>query len=336
MVKYDYYLSILDFSNKNCSIFGISIKYIYHYMEHIEKLEFEYLLANINLSNVSLYRDTIAVIDVENTPNQEQKLKDKKLSLRLEFIMLIFAERGELKMNIDYVSHTISENKFVVLTIRHIIQFISASENFKGHLVIAESNSIKSLLGEEKPPLTKDFNYSILFNPVVQLKKEEYILLKNNVERLKYNILRKEHPYHSKLIGNEFANLIFEIWNFYMIKSEKEIVTQEFGNREHIVNEFLKLLFMHSRQQREVAFYANKLCITPVYLSRSVKHIIGMPAIKIINDMVISDAKLLLRKQKTTIQEVSEKLNFPDQATFSKFFKIHTGEPPIKYKQRNQ
>ena len=72
-------------------------------------------------------------------------------------------------------------------------------------------------------------------------------------------------------------------------------ITEEDKKKDHrevLVIEFVRLLIDNGKREREVAFYADKLNVSPVYLSRSIKHFIGMPAIKLINNFALSDAKL--------------------------------------------
>jgi len=90
----------------------------------------------------------------------------------------------------------------------------------------------------------------------------------------------------------------------------------------------------HSRTEREVAFYAGKLCVTPVYLSRAVKRAIGKPAIKVIQELAISDAMYFLLKPDMTIQDAADAMNFPDRETFSKFFKNVAGMTPGEYRKK--
>jgi AraC-like DNA-binding protein len=43
------------------------------------------------------------------------------------------------------------------------------------------------------------------------------------------------------------------------------------------------------------------------------------------------EAKALLKLKDATIQEISNRLGFPDQSTFGKYFKRHAGVSPKEY-----
>ena len=83
---------------------------------------------------------------------------------------------------------------------------------------------------------------------------------------------------------------------------------------------------------RNVGFYADKLCLTPKYLSKLIKTATGRSAPEWIDSYVILEAKNLLKYSGTTIKEIVFKLNFPNQSVFYKFFKARTGMTPTEYR----
>ena len=51
--------------------------------------------------------------------------------------------------------------------------------------------------------------------------------------------------------------------------------------------------------------------------------------------VTINQAKKLLRQNRTSIKEVAQELNFPEQFTFRKYFKLYTGVSPKEYKLKH-
>ena len=106
------------------------------------------------------------------------------------------------------------------------------------------------------------------------------------------------------------------------------------NRKNELHNDFLKLLHKHYKKEREMAFYADKLCVTPKYLSQVIKDVTGHSALKYIEDYVISESKALLSSTNMTIQQISEDLNFPSQSVFGKYFKRIAGVSPKEYRNR--
>jgi len=91
---------------------------------------------------------------------------------------------------------------------------------------------------------------------------------------------------------------------------------------------FMKELNEHHQSERMLAFYAEKCCVTPKYLSQVVHDVSGKFASEWIRDMVIMDAKALLRSRRYAVQQVAEMMGFDNTSFFGKYFKSATGMSP--------
>ena len=120
-------------------------------------------------------------------------------------------------------------------------------------------------------------------------------------------------------------------YNFQQIQG-KIIVTKT--KRDDLFEAFYNLLLAHYKESREVGFYADKLCLTPKYLSAVIKDLTGKSAFEWINDYVTLEAKALLKSTNMTIQQISDELNFANQSFFGKYFKRLTGVSPKEYRGR--
>jgi AraC-like DNA-binding protein len=101
-----------------------------------------------------------------------------------------------------------------------------------------------------------------------------------------------------------------------------------------VVTRFKKLVGQHFLTKRSVSDYASILAITPNHLSKLVKEQSGKTASSFIEEMLLMEAKALLRHTELTISEIAYQLNFSDPSHFNKFFKKGTALTPLRY--RNQ
>ena len=81
-----------------------------------------------------------------------------------------------------------------------------------------------------------------------------------------------------------------------------------------------------------MAFYADKLCLSPKYLSKLIKEVSGKCAPEWIDAYVMLEAKQLLRYSDMAIKEIVYRLHFPNQTVFYKYFKAHSGMTPTEYR----
>jgi AraC-like DNA-binding protein len=137
--------------------------------------------------------------------------------------------------------------------------------------------------------------------------------------------------YDHQVVDHLFQAFLYELNSIYQrCNSHKKV---EYTRKEDISMRFVKLLAEWFRQERSVLFYAEKLHVTPRYLSQTVKEITGKSAGELIDEMVIMEARALLNDVSLTIAQVAESLYFSDQFFFSKYFKRHTGISPSEYRR---
>ena len=103
--------------------------------------------------------------------------------------------------------------------------------------------------------------------------------------------------------------------------------------KEKIVHDFNSLVAKHFLKNKDVAFYACTLNITPKYLSEILLSEVGKPAKALIDEVVFMEAKSLLRQTTMTVQEISLWLGYADTSYFTKAFKQREGHTPLGFRQ---
>ena len=80
-------------------------------------------------------------------------------------------------------------------------------------------------------------------------------------------------------------------------------------------------------------FYADKLYLSPKYLSKIIKQASGRSGPEWIDAFVILEAKNMLRHSDISIKDIVYRLNFSSSSVFNKFFRLHTGMSPSDYRK---
>ena len=142
----------------------------------------------------------------------------------------------------------------------------------------------------------------------------------------------RTHFYQKELVQNAFIGFLLDLGNIMLSKKDR-LIRPPLSRKEELFEQFLQLLFEHCKEQHVVTFYAEKLFITPQYLSLILKELTGKSANKWIDDALIVEAKVLLKAPQATVQQVADILHFSDQSTFGKFFKKHMGISPMEYRK---
>lgn len=121
-------------------------------------------------------------------------------------------------------------------------------------------------------------------------------------------------------------------YGLYDAQQSQQKTNDDKPKQEVLFDAFFNLILQHYKDSREVRFYADKLYLTPKYLSTVVKQLTGKTALEWINDYVILEAKSLLKSTNKSIQQISEELHFPSQSFFGKYFKRLVGISPKAYR----
>lgn len=99
---------------------------------------------------------------------------------------------------------------------------------------------------------------------------------------------------------------------------------------------FMRLLTKHFIEHHDIRFYAERLHITPIHLSRIVRQVTGRTVVDYINQMLLMEASWLLQTTDLSIAVIAERLHFADQSSFGRFFTRMKGIAPKAYRMKLQ
>jgi AraC-like DNA-binding protein len=244
-------------------------------------------------------------------------------------IVMVFS--GSAQVSINYIPYTISADNMLIVMPTHVIRMAESSGDLKAKILIIDKTFLNDCrLSLQTPQLTA---YMQLHkNPCIPFTADETAHIEQCFMMLEEKIKLRTHAFHREVMQNSVSAFILELANILVSKTET-FVCSAFSRKEEIMNQFIQLLFLHAGAQHLVTFYADKLCITPQYLSLILKELTGKPANKWIDDALVVEAKTLLKTPQITVQQVADALNFSDQSTFGKFFKKYTGLSPREYRK---
>lgn len=132
-----------------------------------------------------------------------------------------------------------------------------------------------------------------------------------------------------KLVNSAIAKAMDYANTF--VKHEVSLI----GRSAQLYNEFLTAVQQHNATNRDVAFYADCLNVSPTYLSQVTHKVSGKNPKNIIDKALTETISNRLLSTMLTIQEVAYNFKFGSQAQFTKYFKKQTGLTPSEFRRRN-
>ena len=148
--------------------------------------------------------------------------------------------------------------------------------------------------------------------------------------RQAYNSIQ---PFRLEIIQRVFSIFLLGLAGVLEISQNKREYLQNMASRKQYYCEvFLDLAARHCHTERSVGFYADKMCLTPKYLSSLLKEVSGKTASEWVDEFVLSEARKLLKSSVLSVQQIAYTLNFPNPSFFGRYFKNHTGISPLRYR----
>jgi AraC family transcriptional activator of pobA len=277
--------------------------------------------------NAKLRIDDFLVVTV-NRDNSYIQLNNPTLP---NFLCIILVEQGSIKY---------TENGKVLELKKGDIYFSPIAEKFFINY-ISPDYCAKKILLTDKLIINSGFSYKSndflknFFNhPArrIQGQPELYKRIGTEINELQaLNDVNNINHYFNEMIWHRFSILIYELENFF--QKTAGITGVDSVRGDTLTMQFFSLLREHFKDHHDVQFYADKLCITRKYLSKIIRKTMHKSTKDVINHFLVVEAKLLLRKPGITLNDVITELRFLDAATFSKFFKKHTGQSPSTYRK---
>ena len=140
------------------------------------------------------------------------------------------------------------------------------------------------------------------------------------------------HPHREQILRSLLQVLLYDTAPLY--QTQHVASTRSRTRSQQIATDFKQLVTTHYARERGLAFYADRLCITPKHLAETVKAATGKRAGEWLADAVVLEAQVLLQNPALPIDQIADALHFAGPSTFGRFFRQHTGQTPASYRQR--
>lgn len=144
-----------------------------------------------------------------------------------------------------------------------------------------------------------------------------------------------DNKYRTHALIHSMLSFYFTTGYHSYIEDTDETHNSAYGHKRNLmIDRFLILAQENFRTQRLTEFYADKLGVSSKHLSRMLKQITGYTASEWIKNYVVLEAKVMLKSSTMSMREIADRLNFPSQSFFAKFFKNATGLTPKQFRNR--
>lgn len=260
----------------------------------------------------------------------------------LTYGVILICRKGKARLNVNYKDWELYEGAVITLFPNDVVEL----------KVDGDCKSPETENGDCKSPQTaNNFQAEILkYNP--SLLREASLQLEQTV----YSSLRKDRCRQDTPVVTNIINGMFSLLKVYFDQSECTCISQlvlrqlkaffigfhEYLQRNpqyrpdevksyrvrELFNRFMMLLERDYKISRDVNYYAAQMNISSKYLTNIVSLVTGHTPKTIIDQYVILQLKMHLKRTTQSIKEMAWEFHFADVSFFCRYFKKHTGLTP--------
>ncbi len=251
------------------------------------------------------------------------------LPCQLEVFVIVLVLEGKASVCINGNRYEAHPNDLYIGTPNNIVENSLTSLDFQSLCICVSIEYIRRIL----PLADNSWDLKLLFeeNPLCSLQPEEARTFCQY-----YDLLCAKSQQPSPTQKKVMDALMLA--SFYDMQGALSRVAQHmprpFTAGETLFKRFIELLGSSYPKPRTVAYYADRLNVTPKYLS-SVCRLSGKQcASSLIDQYVLKDIEYLMKHTQKSIKEIACELEFPNLSFFGKYVRKHFGLSPKAYREK--
>lgn len=244
--------------------------------------------------------------------------------------IFIVCTQGSMEVTLNHGRYVIGENDYITLLNNSFIQVHRISPDI---CISCAGFSLAIMHEIEFFKKAFDYLFIIFEKPVRHISEELQLYMIRSISLWKM-IRGVPEIYSNKEVLRSMLDTCIQtsIAMYYQDNSEERWAKSP--KKLKMSRHFLKLVTMHYRTERGIAYYAQLLGTSKENLCRNIKSCTNLTPLDVIDSIIMMDAKSQLQSTNNSIKEIGISLGFDNLATFCRFFRKHTGVSPLRYRDR--
>lgn len=249
---------------------------------------------------------------------------------RMKCILLALCLKGNVRYSVDTEERTVTANDVIIISEGQVADNYMPSTDLDGICIMLSQRFFSEII-KDIHGISSLFLFS-RSHPVFGLTQEEADNLVTYFNLIWSKMNDNEHHFRKDVVRSLIATMIYDISHaIYRMQQQR---SERQSRAESIFTEFIRQVEQHFKHERKVSWYATRLCITPKYLSETVKLASHRTPNEWIDNYVALEIRVMLKNSNKSIKEIAEEMNFPNQSFFGRFFKEHVGMSPSEYRKK--
>lgn len=252
--------------------------------------------------------------------------------LYAHYYLHIFVLSGTLSLQVGERQYTGKANDGIILIEGKPIRVMKKSDDVRITAMLLSNKYLQAYM----PKISFNVKGLTFYydHPIMSMDDEDMQLCLTDMDDIRRRLVQKQHLYYKEVLRRSIDNFTYDIFDIYTRCNQAQATK---GGQEALVTQhFIDLLKVHVRTERMVEFYADKLCVTPKYLSRVCQASTGHPASYWISQYALGLMLERLTESNHSLTDISNEFNFQSLSHFTRFIKKHTGITPSAHRMRKK
>ena len=246
--------------------------------------------------------------------------------------MHLLCTAGEGSFVFNERCYHIVKNDLVVIPMPARVSNLAAPADMQVEWFAADYKFLQNLL----PSNNYSIGGSISLNqdPVIKLTDEQARHLLSDFHRLRDRMGDRHLLFYRELMGSLCLTMMYDIFEPH---AQRDATDTHTDRTAYIVKQLMALLSTGiSRTERDVGYYAERLNVSPKYLSATIKRVTGHSVTSYIDRHTVPILKDYLNDERLSLTQIAELMNFASLSYFSRYCTKHLGQSPSEYRQSLQ
>ncbi len=253
-------------------------------------------------------------------------------TLKLDKIFILLCSEGYMELNVNGKAYEVAKDDMFICPPNVCIDELKLSPDFKFKMLGLSYIQLQKSLHINKE--IWDLMMYVVHNPLFHLSKEDVQLIESYYALAQLKLKYLHGKFDQEIIFSLLQTVYYELLAIISRTITIEIKDDELNRADQLFRKFLELLSESGGKERTVSEFAQKMCITPKYLSTITKEASGKSAMSWIHEYTIDAIVQKLKYSEMSIKEIAAELNFSNISFFGKFVKAHLGMPPKEYRRQ--
>ncbi len=248
---------------------------------------------------------------------------------RMNMIVVALCLKGKAQYTIDTQEQLVRKNDVLIISERHVMDNFMASPDLEGLAIILSARFFRDVIQN-----VSDISSLFLFSknhPVINFTQKEADVFISYFNLIKQKMTDTDNLFRRDVVRSLMLAMFYDLSN--VIYRTRQSSDNRQTRADIIFTKFIHLVEGNYKRERRVGWYAEQLCITPKYLSETVKQVSRLTPNEWIDNYVILEIRVLLKNSTRSIKEIAMEMNFPNQSFLGKFFKERVGMSPSEYRK---